>query len=109
MTTREKIIAAAKEAGFDDHQWESMTYDSGPYEVATPKIALERFYTTAFDAGQESLRQQLADSQKQVTLLRDALDIAYDHLLVHWTEDHIKTVVPLNKIHEALAATEQKL
>ena len=49
----------------------------------------------------ESLRQQLADSQKQVMLLRDALKRA-DDLLTH-SYDHVS---PL--IREALAATEPK-
>ena len=97
MTTREKIIAAAREAGFDDRQWESMTYDSGPYEVTTPKIALERFYTTAFDAGQKSLRQQLADREAQIVMLRDRLKDAL------WDETWWRV-----EAEKALAATEPK-
>ena len=49
----------------------------------------------------ELLRQQLADSQKQVVMLRDGLKRA-DDLLTH-SYDHVS---PL--IREALAATEPK-
>jgi len=60
MTTREQIIAAAKEAGFDDSQWDAMTYDSGPYEVTMPGIELRRFYTIAFEAGRVAEREECA-------------------------------------------------
>lgn len=61
MTThdREKIIAAVKEAGFSEKQWSAMVCQSGPYEINIPTICLTDFYAIAFEAGRESLRQQL--------------------------------------------------
>jgi len=109
MTTREKIIAAAREAGFDDRQWESMTYDSGPYEVTTPKIALERFYTTAFDAGQKSLRQQLSAARADNIRLREAINAAeIDGEEVLDFDEFTAYMIPLDTYHaltDALAAT----
>jgi hypothetical protein len=41
--------------------------------------------------------------------MKGALDIAYDHLLVHWSEDDMKTVCPLNKVYAAVQNESEKL
>jgi len=73
MTThdREKIIAAVKEAGFSEKQWSAMVCQSGPYEINTPTICLTDFYAIAFEAGRESLRQQLSDQREAFAVIAE--------------------------------------
>lgn len=61
MTTndKDKIIVAARDAGFSDKQWSAMTYESGPYDITTPTITLERFWQIAFEAGRQAERESI--------------------------------------------------
>ena len=60
MTTREQIIASASDAGLQ-LIWDGKFGREDYHSIMGSFPSLERFYTTAFDAGQKSLRQQLAD------------------------------------------------
>lgn len=54
MTTREQIIAAAKETG--------ITYSGAMPEIFNSQDMLDKFYTIAFNAGGDELRKQLAEA-----------------------------------------------
>lgn len=40
---RELLVTTARDAGFDDLQWQSMFYDKGPYDVTYPTDQIKQF------------------------------------------------------------------
>lgn len=42
MITRNQLIEACRDAGFQDHQWKALTFNSGPYDITEPSSQLKR-------------------------------------------------------------------
>lgn len=40
---RELLVTTARDAGFSDHQWKAMFYESGPYDVTFPCFTTKKF------------------------------------------------------------------
>ena len=57
--TNEEVVALAHDAGFSASQWSVMFYDSGPYDISKPSIALQSFARLVRNAALEEAAEKL--------------------------------------------------
>jgi len=99
----------------DDRLWRALTYDSGPYDLTTPNLALQELGTAFYAAGYAAGGAQAVDKcnsyivdnarlAEQVESLRAEVAQARE-TAEYWKAEHLAGNARIGELHDELAAT----
>ena len=102
LTTEQvcNIVFAVLRAHNDDSLWRALTYDSGPYDLPTPNLALQQLGGAFFAAGGDASAEKLSQMHAEVDRLAKQRD-GYRHEMTVQMEAVAGMVELLHRMLEA--------
>ena len=117
--TREQVVQWMSLARFDDKQCSAMTYDSGPYEITTPKHAAEQLIVLARANLEATIAEQAKQLEEMAEAIRvkdealarliDGVTFIYGERAAHGAILSAKEALSIQPSPEILAARDQRV
>ena len=94
LTTEQvcNIGFAVLRAHNDDRLWRALTYDSGPYDLTTPNLALQQLVAAFFAAGGDASAEKLAQLHAEVAQARQTAE--------YWKAEHLAGNARIGELHD---------